>query len=277
MCNPFFSVIIPTYNRQSYLKKTLETVCAQTDKRFECLVIDDGSTDDTASMVRAWEDDRIHYLYQDNQGPAAARNHGLAQAQGTWIAFLDSDDWWEPSKLARFAEEINHKPRVQIFHSEEVWFKDGKRHNPKIKHQKPSGFVYFKALPLCCISISTAVIHKDVFKRVGGFDETLPACEDYDFWLRAAHQYEVCLIDEYLTLKDGGRPDQLSFSMPALDQYRIKSLVKMLDSGSLSGEEYAQTYAQLKKKCRIFANGAAKRGKSQEAQSYLELIGKWAP
>lgn len=272
---PFFSIIIPTYNRRFLLPKTLESVLEQTDPDWECLVVDDGSEDNTADFVRSLTEKRLRYFYQDNQGPAAARNTGLREARGAWIAFLDSDDWWEPNKLERFSGAIKQYPDIRIFHSEEIWFKNGRRHNPKRKHQKPDGRVFTQALPLCCISISTAVLHREVFDTVGLFDVSLPVCEDYDFWLRATHRYEVKLIPEYLTLKDGGRDDQLSLKTWGMDRFRIQALIKQLASGELSPQEQQLTAQILKEKCTIFAQGAQKRGKKEEASHYLQLMEKW--
>lgn len=269
--SPFFSVIIPTYNRKTLLKTALESVLDQTFDDFEVVIIDDGSTDNTNKMIERYEDKRIKYIHQDNHGVAHARNRGIENSEGKFIAFLDSDDKWVRQKLQRACDYINECPAISIFHTEEVWYKGGKLLNQKKKHMKPSGHVYKYALPLCCISISTAVINKKVFNDVGLFDESLPACEDYDFWLRATHKYEVKLIKEYLTIKDGGRPDQLS-SQRGLDRYRIKALEKMLLSKELNRNEYELTRKELVKKCLVFSSGAEKRGRLNEADFYKNLI-----
>jgi len=275
MPSPFFSIIIPTFNRRDFLHKAISTVIAQTFQDWELVVVDDGSTDNTEQMVRAFEDPRIHFIFQSNHGVAHARNQGLKVAKGQWVAFLDSDDWWLPQKLNVFAQNIDHNPDIKIFHSEETWFRQGELLNQKSKHQKPDGWVYLNALPLCCISISTAVIHNSVLEQVGHFDESLPACEDYDFWLRATHTFEVKLIPEYLTEKEGGREDQLS-SQPGLDQYRVQALAKMLRSGALAPEEFEATRKELCKKARVFVNGAQKRGRVQAAQETQALFNEFA-
>jgi len=272
--SPFFSVIIPTYNRKTLLKTALESVLDQTFDDFEVVIIDDGSTDNTKDMIESYEDTRIKYIHQDNHGVAHARNRGIENSKGKFIAFLDSDDKWVRQKLKRAYDVINQFPLIKIFHSEETWYQQGKLLRQKKKHQKPSGFVYQHALPLCCISISTAVIKQSVFEDIGIFDETLPACEDYDFWLRATLKYEVKLVKEYLTIKDGGRPDQLS-SQWGLDKYRIKALEKMLSSKKLNKEEYDLTYDQLVKKCHVISIGAGKRGKFEELKYYNDLIEKY--
>jgi len=274
---PFFSVIIPTYNRKNFLKKAIESVLAQTDPDFELMIIDDGSTDGTQALVAQYGDARICYHYQQRCGVAAARNQGLAWAQGLFIAFLDSDDWWRAEKLTKFRQAIVDDPDYKIFHSEEVWYRKGRRLYPKRKHRKPDGRVYQQALPLCCISISTAVLHRDVFKKVGVFDESFEACEDYDFWLRATHSFPVRLIPEYLTEKDGGRPDQLSMSVWGLDRFRIQALIKMLSSGMLNEKDYTATLAELKKKAGVFIKGAEKRGQKAQVLYYQDLIQQYHP
>ncbi len=272
----FFSVIIPSYNRKPLLKKSVDSVLSQTIAEFELIIVDDGSTDGTGDLISSYHDDRIKYLSGENRGVSYARNKGLRTATGDHIAFLDSDDWWSEVKLERTAEYIRKYPEINIFHTEEVWFKNGKILKQMAKHKKPTGWVYLKALPLCCISISTAVINKTVFDDIGIFDESLEACEDYDFWLRATNKYEVKLIPEDLTLKDGGRPDQLSSRVWGLDRFRITALGKMLTSGGLSDDDSKKTFEMLTEKCRIFSLGCEKRGKSKEADYYRNLPEKYS-
>ena len=272
---PFFSIIIPTFNRKTLLKIAVDSALNQTFTDFELIVIDDGSSDDTSRMLRSYEDKRLTFLTQSNHGVAHARNRGLEKANGEFIAFLDSDDRWTEKKLEKAAEYIKQFPSIRIFHTEEAWYRKGKFLAQKEKHKNPSGYVYKDALPLCCISISTAVIKKEVFNDVGNFDESLEACEDYDFWLRAACKYEVRLIPEELTLKDGGRPDQLSSSVWGLDRFRIKALEKMILSKSLKEDDHIATIKELEKKCMIFAKGCEKHGKLEEAQVYKILAEKY--
>jgi len=268
---PFFSVIIPTYNRQGFFQKAIDSVLSQTFKDFELIIIDDGSIDETKKLVFSYNDRRITYVYQENHGVAHARNQGLKKAKGGWIAFLDSDDWWLPQKLARVRESIDYFKEFKVFHTEEIWYRQGERLKQKKIHKKPTGNVYLYAIKLCCISISTAVVHKSIFEDIGVFDETLPACEDYDFWLRAMARYPVHLIDEHLTEKEGGRKDQLS-SLWGLDRYRIQSLVKMLRSGILKEEDHEQTRREMLKKAQVYINGCRKRNRWNEVDNYSGLI-----
>jgi len=257
------------------LKKAVDSVLEQTFSDLELIIIDDGSEDETSELISSYNDERIICLHQKNHGVSNARNNGLKKAKGRFIAFLDSDDWWEKEKLEKTLKHIKRFPNIKIFHTDEVWYQRGELLRQKEKHRKPSGRVYKNALPLCCISISTAVIDKAVFEETGIFDESMEACEDYDFWLRATNKFEVLLIPEGLTLKDGGRPDQLSSSVWGLDRFRIKALEKMLSSGELSPGDYSATLKELNKKCEVFAAGSEKRGKKDAALSCRNLPNKY--
>jgi len=267
----FFSVIIPTFNRESFLQPAIDSVLEQSYKNFELIIVDDGSTDSTKNLVNSYSDSRITYLYQENKGVSASRNLALSKSKGNFIAFLDSDDRWLKEKLEKTLEYIKKYPGIDIFHTEEIWYKNGKILRQKKKHKKPTGFVYKCSLPLCCIGMSTAVIKKTIFDEIGFFDETFEGCEDYDFWLRTTYIHEIKLIPEALTLKNGGRPDQLSLSIWGLDRFRIKALRKMLDSKRLNALQYAQTLTELKKKCKIFSLGSEKHGKIEEAKYYSSI------
>jgi len=275
-CRPFFSVLIPTYNRKDFLSMAVSSVLNQEFKDFELFVIDDGSTDQSKAMMNHIQDHRCNYVYQNHEGVSSARNKGLRLSQGRFIAFLDSDDKWKPEKLTITHEYIKKYPQSKIFHTEELWYQNGRLKNQLKKHKKPNGWVYVNAVKQCCISISTAVVENDIFDRIGNFDESLPACEDYDFWLRATHQYEVRLIPMPLTIKDGGRKDQLSMIW-GLDRYRIRSLGKILSSGHLNWADYEWTYAQMKKKCLVYIKGAKKRGKIKEVAVFMDLINQYQP
>lgn len=277
MKKPFFSVIIPTYNRADFLKISVESVFRQTFRGFELIIVDDGSTDNTANLVKelSSKDNRANltrYIYQNHQGVSFARNKGISLAQGKFICFLDSDDRFRAEKLEITRNYIKKYPQYKIFHTEEIWYRNGAILSQKIYHKKPHGFVFPTAVKLCCISISTAAIKKDVFDNFGIFDETLPACEDYDFWLRVTCKLPVYLIPEYLTIKEGGHHGQQSKKFPAMDKFRIYALAKILENGSLKKEDYKIALEELKNKCNIYITGAGKRGKIKEVDYYKNII-----
>lgn len=265
------TVIIPTYNRREKLRKALHSVLAQRDVSFELIVVDDGSSDGTAEMI-AKEFPSVTYLYQKNQGPAAARNRGMERARGEWIAFLDSDDEWMPGKLAAQLEFFSRHPDYKICQTEEIWIRNGRRVNPRKKHQKFGGWIFEKCLPLCIVSPSAVMMHRRLLEEVGLFDESLPACEDYDLWLRIASRLPIGLIERPYVLKYGGHADQRSREFPAMDRFRIASLAKLLGSGILTQGQAEAARQMLQIKSRIYTAGALKRGKKGEAERFRRLV-----
>jgi glycosyltransferase involved in cell wall biosynthesis len=270
---PQVSVIIPTYNRGWVIKEAIDSVLAQDYTEFELIVVDDGSTDHTSDVLDSYGDD-IKVLSQKNKGVSAARNRGIAEASGKFIAFLDSDDLWLPQKLTLQIEFINQTPDALICQTEEVWIRNGLRVNPKKRHKKPSGMIFKPSLELCLVSPSAVMIQRSLLDRVGGFDETLPACEDYDLWLRISCRFPVHLIDAPLIIKRGGHDDQLSRGA-GLDRFRIKAIEKIIKSGILSDDQYRAAVKTLKKKCDIYAAGCRKRGREEEARYYDSLSNKY--
>ncbi len=140
-----------------------------------------------------------------------------------------------PKKLETQIHFFSQNPEALICQTEEIWIRNGRRVNPLKKHQKFSGDIFAPSLRLCLVSPSAVMIKRDLFDQVGCFDETLPACEDYDLWLRISAQFPIFLIDQPLVVKRGGHPDQLSRTTPALDRFRIQALVKILNSGAING------------------------------------------
>ncbi|MBU1853503.1 MAG: glycosyltransferase family 2 protein [Candidatus Omnitrophica bacterium] len=265
------SVIIPTFNRAGLLKKAIESVFSQTYQDFELIVIDDGSWDDTARLVADFTG-RLTYIKQSNKGPSAARNLGIRSSGGEFVAFLDSDDWWDREKLALQIDRMQKNPSYLVSHTQEIWYKNGKLLNQKHRHRKFHGYIFDNCLPLCVVSMSTVMIRRGLFDEVGLFDEGLRCCEDYDFWLRVSHKYPFLLIDKGLTLKDGGRIDQASFIYrQGMDKFRIHSILKIIKSGGLDEEQMNSAIQELEKKCNIYGNGCIKYGKIEEARYYLQL------
>jgi glycosyltransferase involved in cell wall biosynthesis len=269
MNTPFVSVIIPTYNRAWSLKKAIDSVLEQDYKNFELIVVDDGSTDDTEALVSEYAKS-VKFVQQPNLGVSAARNKGISISSGSLISFLDSDDYWEPKKLSTQVEFFNANPDALICQTEETWIRNGKRVNPKQKHKKQSGMIFIPSLALCLVSPSAVMMRKILFAKVDVFDESLPACEDYDLWLRITCRYPVHLIDTPLIVKTGGHEDQLS-STTGLDKYRIYALKKILKSDFLTESQYQAAETMLKKKCRLYADGCMKHGRKTVATYYYRL------
>jgi glycosyltransferase involved in cell wall biosynthesis len=216
--------------------------------------VDDGSTDNTRTLCEKYD---IRYIYQDNAGVSAARNIGVREAAGDWIAFLDSDDRWHPCKLA-LQIALAESSEYSFIHSNELWIRNNKQVNPPKKHTKGGGDQFLNNLNHCMISPSTVLLKKSLFEEIGGFLEDYPVCEDYDLWLKITSLYEVGFISESLIDKHGGHVDQLSQKFFAMDYFRIKSLYWIFKNRDLNFEKRNALLDVTKKKCGILIKGYLK-------------------
>lgn len=256
---PKISVIIPTHNRLQTLPRAVFSVLNQTFKDFDIWIVDDGSTDGTSDWVQSQiltqNEAKIHYIQTQQKGVSHARNKAVRMSQGEWIAFLDSDDEWKPEKLSKQLQMAKENPDLPLIHGEEIWVRNGVQVNPMKKHQKTGGKIFKKCVPICCISPSTSLIKRTVLEEVGLFREDFPVCEDYDLWLRITKKYEVGFIEDPVITKYGGHEDQLSRLYKAMDYYRVKSLMSILETGSLDDDEKILVTDTIKKKCEILLKG----------------------
>jgi glycosyltransferase involved in cell wall biosynthesis len=266
------SAIIPTYNRLPMLKEAVDSILAQEFEDIELIVVDDGSTDGTSEEIKKCGG-RVKLLQQpQNRGVSAARNRGILQARGKYIAFLDSDDLWAKDKLKTQVTFLEDNPQYPLCYTDEIWIRKGKRVNPRIKHSKYSGWIFEKCLPLCIISPSSAVIRRTVFSKVGLFDEALPVCEDYDLWLRITARFPVFFLNRKLIIKRGGHPDQLSQRSWGNDRYRVIALEKLLSEPFIGPDERRMILDEMRKKCRVLSQGFLKRGNELEGKRYQEIM-----
>jgi len=265
------SVIIPTFNRAKKVVRAIKSVLDQTFIDFEIIVVDDSSTDRTRQTVGQFGSPVRYLAHTTNLGVSAARNTGIKNSNGPFIAFLDSDDQWLPEKLEVQMGFFETNPDAQVCQTEEIWIRKGHRVNPQKKHLKPSGDIFVPSLKLCLVSPSAVMLKRSLFEETGLFDEDLPACEDYDLWLRLSCRHPVYLIPKPLIIKEGGHSDQLSSRYAGMDRFRIKALVKLIRSGRLNEEQLVATIKELAHKCRIYGNGCIKRGKVEEGEYYLQL------
>jgi glycosyltransferase involved in cell wall biosynthesis len=269
------SIIIPTYNRLPMVKEAVDSVLAQDFEDFELMVVDDGSTDGTADEMKRYGG-RVRLLrHPENRGVSAARNRGILNAKGKYIAFLDSDDLWVKGKLKIQVAFLEDNPHYTICYTDEIWVRRGKRVNPKNKHAKYSGWIFEKCLPLCIISPSSAMMRKTLFSKVGLFDEALPVCEDYDLWLRISARFPIFFINRKLIVKRGGHPDQLSQRSWGNDRYRVIALEKVLSELHLKPEEREMVLEEMKKKCKILSEGFFRRGNEIEGKFYQEIMKRY--
>lgn len=254
------SIVVPTFNRGHTIERCLNSILKQDypSQRIEIIVVNDGSNDNTASILRHYQHaHNIRVFRQENRGVSAARNLGLKHARNPWIAFLDSDDYWMPKKLKCQIKLLKKEERL-VCHTEEIWIRNGKRVNQCKHHQKYGGYTFEKNLPLCAMSPSSILIHRSIFESVGNFDENLPACEDYDLWLRITSKFNVSYVNEACIFKTGGHNDQLSNKYVAMDRFRIYSLLKLIKSGNLNDIQSEQSKRILQRKAKIFLKGCIK-------------------
>ncbi|WP_372366657.1 glycosyltransferase family 2 protein [Candidatus Uabimicrobium sp. HlEnr_7] len=261
MSKNLVTVIIPTFNRELFIGKCIDAVQKQSHKNIELIVVDDGSTDNTPQILSQYKQ-QIKVITQKNMGVSSARNIGIANANGNFIAFCDSDDYWLPKKIQLQLSLFNQNPNAMLCYTNEIWIKNGQRINPKKKHQKFSGHILSKCLEMCIVSPSSIIMRREFFNEIGNFDETLPACEDYDLWVRAALKYPFFYIEKPLIIKNGGHTDQLSRKYWGMDRFRIQSLYKCLKNEDLNNDQRDSIVTILTRKCEIFIQGAKKRGKS---------------
>ena len=267
----FVSIIIPTYNRGYCLQNAIDSVLAQTHPNFELIVVDDGSIDNTENLVKNYNAD-IVYIRQQNKGPAAARNRGVQAARHDLLAFLDSDDRFAKNKLEVQLRTMQENPAYLISHTQEIWYRNGRILNQKIRHKKNSGDIFNQSLELCAVGMSTVLMHRKIFQRYGLFDEDFPCCEDYEYWLRVSPEQKFLLIDQPLTLKYGGRNDQISsLYRMGMDRFRIQAIIKMVASGTLTAEQKESAMEELQRKCAIYGKGCIKHGRIEEGRYYLDL------
>ena len=267
------SVVIPSYNRRDFLKRSIDSAINQTKEPLEIIVVDDGSTDGTEAMIKN-DYDFVKFIKQKNKGVSAARNVGIKVSIGEWVCFLDSDDEWKKDKLEKQINAMKSNPGYKFFHSNEIWIKNGLRINQKKKHKKYGGDIFDKCLDMCRISPSSVMIDKTVFDEVGNFNENLFVCEDYELWLRICDKYRVFFIDEPLIIKYGGHQGQLSYSIESIENQRIKAL-EYLISGNLNRKNKRHAIQMLLSKLNIYLQGLVKRKNNDKIAVYEEKIKVW--
>lgn len=206
-----FSIIIPLYNKAPYIRKALETVCAQTYRDYEIIVVNDGSTDDSAVVAESYLQHAEGICYtiisQDNAGVAAARNRGVKHASGQYMAFLDADDWWDPDYLARMAELIADYPEAGLYASNYVYYKPGKT---RVALNIPTGYINYpkayyegSAMP---IWTGATIMPKTVLEEMGGFPLGIKLGEDFLLWAKTALHYKVAFLNEPLAYYNNDVP-----------------------------------------------------------------------
>lgn len=254
------SVVIPTFNRRESLERALTSVFNQSVHPHEIIIVDDASTDETATYLQAIDASPVPIKvlsHTENGGVSAARNTGIAAAKGDWIALLDSDDEWVPNKLENQLNYLTTYPHYAWVQSQEKWIRNGAHFNQKKVFQKKAGWFFEDCLHRCLVSPSSVIFKKTLFDQYGPFDTQLPACEDYALWLKLTSRFPIGLDPSEALIKYGGHADQLS-ATPLMDLYRLQGLADALDSEPQIKHQL-MLQKKLKEKASILVQGRLKR------------------
>lgn len=202
--NPFFSIVISLYNKEKYIKSTIESVLSQTFQDFEMIIVNDGSTDDSETIVRHIHDHRIKYFTQENKGASAGRNTAISKSSGMYIALLDADDLWRPTYLETIHQLIQSHPDQHVF-ATAVTRETSSNAIPSvysIKDLKNKGVYlvdYFESSYInTLLTSSSTVVHHKVFEKIGTYDTSIKSGQDIDLWIRIGLHYKVIFINETL-------------------------------------------------------------------------------
>ena len=278
--NPAVSVIIPAYNCAQLLPQAVESVRKQTYQDFEVIIVDDGSEDETWDVIKSisadW--DKVRAFRIPHRGPAAARNRGIAEMKGKWIALLDADDLWLPEKLARCMEYLAKHPDISIVYTPMKPIRlDGKEMKG---HTKPcfAGQLTRKLFKSIFIHTPSTVFHKRVIEQCGAFDESLSIAEDYEYWLRVSTKFEFGLIDEPLAIRRW-RPTSLTRSNRLKGRItKAKILERFYFEGG--GKEYIPEKEAFKRLSEVHYKAGKillHEGNYQDAIKYLTKAIKYNP
>ncbi|MEZ3168266.1 glycosyltransferase family A protein [Halorubrum ejinorense] len=261
------SVVLPTYNRAHTIDAVVESVLRQTYDRFELLVVDDGSTDDTPAVVEDFDDRRIRYVrFRRNRGANVARNAGIRHADGDFLAFVDSDDRWHPEKLERQVRAMrNASDRTGVVYTG-YWleYPSGRQYGPDPDRDAHEGSIHEELLKGNgrFIPTSTALVRRACFEEVGLFDEGLPRQQDWEMWLRISQQFEFGHDPEPLVVKSMDH-DEVSISSD--EEAQIDAIEHVLEKHAEKFRSRSELLSrhqwQLGQTCLL--NGQPRRGRAE--------------
>jgi len=222
------SVVIPTYNSAAFLRGAIQSVLSQTYSDFEVVVVDDGSTDNTESVVHSFGD-QVCYVKQQNKGAGAARNQGIKRSRGEYVAFLDADDLWLPGKLGEQISLMDRDPELGLVYSDWAVVAEKGKAEPSYLRNQPaaSGYVFDELVQGGFILTSGTLVRRSCLDDVGYFDETLSIAQDYDLWLRICYRWKVALVNKPLVIKRN-RDGNLSSNLTKTAVERIVLFEKAL-------------------------------------------------
>lgn len=270
MPDPVVDVIIPSYGRAQLLQQAVTSVLQQTFTALHLYIVDDASPEPLREKIR-YDDNRISWLrLEKTAGPGGARNAGVALGRAPYIAFLDSDDLWDVSKLAKQVSQLQHDASLQWVHCNEQWQRNGKPVLQRAEHRKQGGDFLERAFGRCLIANSAVVFRRAFYEKHGGFNPHFPVCSDFELWLRMLTDSPVGFLDEALVVKRAGDWPQVS-STPETDRYRVLALHRFYRQQRKHGAFHVHAPALLqeaKYKCEILVKGARKYAKPERERRY---------
>lgn len=272
-----FSVVIPLYNKELSIKNTIQSVLNQSYQNFEIIVINDGSTDESAKIVETISDERIRLIQQKNQGVSAARNRGIQEASNEWIAFLDGDDIWSQEHLQEITIMMKKFPEEKIFvTSFEYSDKRSMFRHPRNEKTFKIDNYFKEAIKEDLMWTSIVVVHKNCFKEIGKFNEKLNRGEDLDLWARLARKYQIIKSQKitaiYRIEAENRSTSSYNINMSRLFNYKFE------DSTSIDETRYYKHQITntlrgylLNKKISLFINLYLKHRKNISLLNLLKL------
>jgi glycosyltransferase involved in cell wall biosynthesis len=254
------SVIIPAYNGEKFIEEALRSLFAQKCPAEEIIVIDDGSTDGTASVLEKYRK-QVSYHFQENSGLAAARNAGIRVSKGAYLAFLDADDLFHPEKIEVQKTFLDSHPEIDMVFSDFEYFGGMLLRRPiPDSLKKGEGNLLLDLFRFNCIAIPTVLLRRECFQEVGSFDESLLAVEDYDLWLRLVKRKKIGYVDHVLA-KVRLHPENMSKDADLMRDYEIR----VMDKAIKDNPDIEDRYSHLIKE---------KRGIVYFETGYRHLLGQ---
>ncbi len=270
-------VIIPSYGREKLLREAIDSVLQQSFTALRLYIVDDASPESLQESIDC-RDSRVTWLrLKKTIGPGGARNAGVALGRAPYIAFLDSDDLWDLSKLAKQIPQLLNDASLQWVHCNEQWQRGRKTVLQRAEHRKQGGNFLGRAFSRCLIANSAVVFRRTFYERHGGFNPFFPVCSDFELWLRMLHESPIGFLDEALVTKRAGNWQQVS-STPETDRYRVLALhrfFRLQRRRAAFRAHAAVLFDEAIYKCEILIKGArkyAKHARERRYQAWLILF-----
>ena len=242
MNDPFFSVVIPLYNKAPYILRAVNSVLDQTYQHFEIIVVDDGSTDGGGDLINEIQDPRIKLIHQENSGASTARNHGVLEAKTDYIAFLDADDEWKPELLSTFKKLVNSYPDSSFFAQSYIYFHNGQNIIPSSLGKIPRNWTGYLdnyielASEFPPFFSSSVCIQKDLLIKSGGFPEGVSIVEDISMWLKLFFETRISFCHSLNSIYHHGETNNITLNQKIKFSYFESLLEQYLSNSAITAK-----------------------------------------